>query len=64
MPLPSTTLEDIPPAMLSLFLFPGNLICDLAGLPPYSDHRQILRSFVNMMVWGAVTIGIALWISL
>jgi hypothetical protein len=50
--------------MLSLFLFPGNLVCDLAAIPPASDHRQILRSFINMMVWGAVSIGAALWIML
>jgi hypothetical protein len=50
--------------MMSLFLLPGNTVCDLAGVPPDSDHRQILRSFVNTMVWGAVAIGAALWISL
>lgn len=50
--------------MLSLFLLPGNLVCDLAGVPPKGDHRQILRSFINMMIWSAVAIGAALWISL
>ena len=50
--------------MLSLFLFPGDVVCNIAGVPPDSDHRQILRSFINMMVWGAAAIGVALWISL
>lgn len=50
--------------MISLFLIPGNVVCDLAGVPPDSDHRQAPRSFINMMVWGAVAIGAALWIPL
>lgn len=50
--------------MLSLFLFPGDFVCDLAGVPAASDHRQVLRSFVNMMVWGAVAIGATLWFAL
>ena len=55
-----TELEN----MLSIFMFPGDVVCDLAGIPANSDHRQILRSFINMIVWGAVAIGGALWISL
>lgn len=50
--------------MLSAFLYPGNVVCDLAGIPADSDHRLILRSFVNMIVWSAVAIGAALWVSL
>lgn len=50
--------------MLTLFLLPGDVVCDLAGLPKASDHRQVLRSFVNMMVWSAVAIAGALWILL
>jgi hypothetical protein len=50
--------------MIALFLLPGNIVCDLAGVPSDSDHRQIFRSFINMMVWSAVAIGGALWISL
>ena len=50
--------------MLTIFLLPGDLICDAAGVPPASDHRQVLRSFVNMMVWGAVAIAAALWLAL
>lgn len=50
--------------MLSLFLLPGDAVCDAAGLPPDSDHRMVLRSFVNMLFWSAVSIGAALWILL
>lgn len=50
--------------MLSLFLLPGDLVCDWAGLPADSDHRMILRSFINMIIWSAVAIAIALWIAL
>ena len=50
--------------MLSIFLLPGDAACNAAGIPKDSDHRQVLRSFVNMMVWSAVAIGAGLWISL
>ena len=46
--------------MIRFFLLPGNLICNAAGFVGESDHRQILRSFFNMMIWSAVGIGIAL----
>lgn len=49
--------------MLSIFLLPGDFVCDLVNIPADSDHRQILRSFINMMAWGAVSIGVALWVS-
>lgn len=62
--MPGTHAPIMEPTMLTLFLFPGNVVCDLAGIPADSDHRQILRSFVNVLVWSAVAIGIALWISL
>jgi uncharacterized protein len=38
--------------MTRLFLLRGDLICDAFGLPPLSDHRQILRSFFNIMIWA------------
>lgn len=47
---------------MNLMLAPGNLVCDLAGVPKDSDHRQILRSFINMMVWGAVGVTAVLTI--
>lgn len=50
--------------MLSIFLLPGDLVCDWASLPADSDHRMVLRSFINMMVWSGVAIAIALWIAL
>lgn len=50
--------------MLSIFLLPGDLVCDAVGIPASSDHRMILRSFVNMIVWSAVAIAVALWIAL
>jgi hypothetical protein len=43
-----------------LFLLPGDLLCNAFGLEGDSDHRQILRSFFNMMIWGAVSIAVAL----
>lgn len=50
--------------MTQYFLLPGDLVCDAFGLKGESDHRQILRSFFNMMIWGAIGIAIALKISL
>jgi hypothetical protein len=45
---------------MRFFMLPGNLACDVAGLPADSDHRMILRMFANTMVWGAVMVGAAL----
>ena len=50
--------------MIRLFLLPGDLLCDAFGLRGESDHRQVLRSFFNMMIWGGVWIGVALVIFL
>jgi hypothetical protein len=46
--------------MMRLLMLPGDLTCDLAGLPADSDHRVILRMFTNTMVWGAVMVAAAL----
>ncbi|MEQ1648515.1 MAG: hypothetical protein ABL898_08020 [Hyphomicrobiaceae bacterium] len=46
--------------MLTLFLLPGDLVCRAFGLEGESEHRQVLRSFANTMIWGAITVGIAL----
>ncbi len=46
--------------MIRLFLLPGDLICNSVGFVGESDHRQILRSFFNIMIWSAVGIGITL----
>ncbi len=50
--------------MIRLFLLPGDLICKAFGLVGESEHRQVLRSFFNMMIWSAVGIGITLKIML
>jgi hypothetical protein len=50
--------------MITLFLLPGDLLCNAFGLKGESDHRQVLRSFFNMMIWGAVSIAITLTIAL
>jgi len=49
--------------MITLFLLPGDFVCDMAGVSKNSDHRQVLRSFINTMVWGALASGAAIWIS-
>lgn len=50
--------------MVRLFLMPGDLICDALGLAAEGEHRQVLRSFFNMMIWGAVSIAAAIHFSL
>ena len=40
--------------MSNVILYPGDRLCNLVGVPRGSDHRMILRSFFNMLVWGAV----------
>jgi hypothetical protein len=50
--------------MIKLFLLPGDLICNAFGLRGESDHRQVLRSFFNMMIWSAIGIYVALKVSL
>ena len=45
---------------MRFMLAPGDLVCDLAGTPRESDHRQVLRSLVNIVVWGAVGTAAAL----
>jgi hypothetical protein len=50
--------------MTTLFLFPGEIVCGLAGLRQDNDDRQILRMFVNTLVWGAVGVAIVLTIAL
>jgi hypothetical protein len=39
--------------MTKLFLLPGSLICDAVGLTEDGDNRQILRMFLNTLIWGA-----------
>jgi hypothetical protein len=49
---------------MRLFILPGELACDVAGLPDDSDHRMILRMFINTLTWGAVMVMTALAIML
>ena len=42
------------PGVSGVFLYPGDTLCNLMGVPQDSDHRMILRSFFNMLIWGAV----------
>ena len=39
---------------MKLLLWPGDFVASLAGLPENSDNRQILRMWVNTVVWGAL----------
>ncbi len=45
-----------------LFLFPGDFICNVMDLPQNSDHRMILRSFLNTLIWGTIGVTTTLWI--
>jgi hypothetical protein len=42
--------------MSRLFLMPGSLVCDRVGLREDSDHRQILRMFLNTLFWGTASV--------
>ena len=48
--------------MKALLLFPGEFVCDRAGLKRDSDDRQILGMFVNTLIWGAVGVAIILMV--
>lgn len=50
--------------MIRLFLLPGDLICQAFGLKEESEHKQVLRSFFNMMIWSTVGIGVMLKVML
>jgi hypothetical protein len=39
--------------MTELFLLSAGLICDAVGLTEGGDNRQILRMFLNTLIWGA-----------
>ncbi len=42
---------------MKYILLPGDLVADLAGLPAESEHRQILRMYVNTVLWGALGVA-------
>lgn len=50
--------------MLKFFLLPGDLLCNAFGLKGESEHRQVLRSFFNMMIWSTVAIAVTLYLFL
>ncbi len=49
-------------SLLALFLLPGNLACDAAGIRS-GDDRAMIRSLINMLVWNsaAVLVVVTLW---
>ncbi|HRD76254.1 MAG TPA: hypothetical protein PK264_09980 [Hyphomicrobiaceae bacterium] len=52
--------QDSPGRLARLVLLPGDLLCNAFGLEGESEHRQVLRSFFNTMIWGAVGIAVTL----
>ncbi len=48
--------------VLWLFLLPGNLVCDLAGVTS-GDDRAMIRTLINMLAWNFVVVMavVALW---
>jgi len=49
-------------SLLALFLLPGNVVCDAAGVRS-GDDRAMIRSLINMLVWNgaAVIVAVTLW---
>ncbi len=49
-------------SVLALFLLPGTLVCDAAGIRS-GDDRAMIRSLINMLVWNgaAVLVTVTLW---
>ena len=46
------------------WLSPGDLVCDLVGLPKEGENRLVLRMYVNIIVWGAVLTAVALTVAI
>jgi len=40
--------------LLRYIVSPGDLAAEASGLAAGTENRQILRMFVNTLVWGAV----------
>ena len=49
----------IPHKMAELFLWPGDAVCNLFGVED-EDSRMLLRMFVNLSVYGKISVLIAL----
>ncbi|MEM7303143.1 MAG: hypothetical protein AAF468_18840 [Pseudomonadota bacterium] len=47
--------------LADLFFWPGNAVCDLFEVKD-PDSRMLLRMFVNLTVYGKITVLIALTI--
>jgi hypothetical protein len=50
--------------MTKLFRLPGGLVCDAVGLTEDNDNRQILRMFLNTLIWGAAGVTVILLLPL
>lgn len=48
---------------IRLYVLPRDLECDAFGIEGESDRRQVLRSFFNMMIWGAVGVVMAIMLA-
>jgi len=46
--------------MTKLFLLPGGRVCGAVGLTDDNANRQILRMFLNTLIWGAVGVTVIL----
>ena len=61
------SIEETPVPVLNFilkcFLFPGNLALEKCGISVEEDGG-VFRSFINMCVWGAIILGLALKILL
>lgn len=49
--------------LLDIFLFPGNLVLRKCGISIEEDEGMF-RSFVNMCVWGGISLALAMYIFL
>lgn len=48
-------------AVLRVFLWPGNLVCNALGAHE-EDDRTMIRSLINMLVWNLVIVlVVVLW---
>ena len=43
----------------AVLLWPGNKICDLLGVEG-EDHRLILRAFMNLLIYGIISLSVML----
>ncbi|MCA8927470.1 MAG: hypothetical protein KDC18_05320 [Alphaproteobacteria bacterium] len=40
---------------MKLFLWPGDFVASLTGLPKDSDNRLVLRMYANVLIWGILS---------